>query len=453
MGSSFERVLSAARESEAGIRGLLLAALAAATLWNAPARADDVLDRTVPFHIVPSPLASALIEFSSQSGIQVAAADADVSHLKTSGVTGTFTNRAALKMLLQDTGLNYSLVGAKTVAIRTAPAASVLGALPLASGARAPPATPAPSLVQPDPGAVNETPEIAGITVTAPRPPTEQELAGDSLHQFIVHHATVHYDYVNGLTRDLNGNLNGGSHNLARWRGGKQSICPRAFGIDSAANSFVTARIRAVAAYVGAPVQSDPNCKDNVRIVFTPDPAAAMNDVVEWASVYYRGDRWYAKSARLLEFVSDEPIQGWYLTTPRGSPVSNTDIGLLRTYLEPLWPKIMPHWLSDDGQMGGIGTVILVVDTSKLGGYSVATIADYAAMLALSVIQSPDHCDPLPSILDAMSPSCATREKPKTMTAGDLAFLKALYSRDWVYGSSPARADIDYSMRQQFKGH
>jgi len=440
--SSFERVLTVARESEAGIRGLVLAAFAAATFWNAPAHADDMLDRTVPFHIVPSPLASALIEFSSQSGIQVAAADADVSHLKSSGVTGTFTNRAALKMLLLDTGLNYSLVGEKTVAIRIAPAGSVLGALPLASGARAAPGTPAPTLAQAEPDAVNETPEIPGITVTAPRPPTEQELAGDGLHQFIVHHATVHYEFRYAVSRDL-----------ARWRGGKQSICPRAFGIDPAANSFVTARIRAIAAYVGAPVQPDPNCRDNVRILFTPDPAAAMNDVVEWGATYFRGDKWYTRNSRLLEFVGDKPIQGWYLTTPRGSPVSNTEMGLLRVYLEPLWPKIMPHWLSDDGTMSGIGTVILVVDTSKLGSYSVGTIADYAAMLTLSLIQSPDHCDPLPSILDVMSPGCATREKPKAMTAGDFAFLKALYSRNWVYGASPTRADIEYSMTQQFKDH
>jgi hypothetical protein len=430
-----------ARESKTVTLGIALAAFAAVTLWNAPARADDVLDRTVPFHIVPSPLATALIEFSSQSGIQVAAADADVSRLKTSGVTGTLPIRAALTALLKDTGLSYSLVGEKTVAIRTAPAVSVLGALPLPSGARAAPAAPAPSSAQPNPVA-NETPEIPGITVTAPRPPTEEELAGDSLHQFVVDHATVQYVYVNGRSRDL-----------ARWRGGKQSICPRTFGIDPAADSFVTARIRAIAAYVGAPVQSDPNCKDNVRILFTPDPEAAMNDVMEWASRYFQPDKWFAKSRRLLEYEGDKPIQGWYLTTPRGSPISNTDIGLLRIYLAPIWPKIMPHWLSDDGHMSGIGTVILVVDTTKLARYPLRTIADYAAMLTLSVIQSPDHCDPLPSILDAMSPSCANREKPKAMTAADLAFLKALYYRNFEYGASPPRATIEHSMVEQFKGH
>jgi hypothetical protein len=69
------------------------------------------------------------------------------------------------------------------------------------------------------------------------------------------------------------------------------------------------------------------------------------------------------------------------------------------------------------------------------------------------VAQSPDHCDPLPSILDVMSPNCATQEKPTAITAGDLAFLKALYYRNTVYGPSPSRPEIEYSMTQQLKSH
>ncbi len=430
-----------ARENRAVILRVVLTACAAATLLTTPARADDGFDRTVFFHISPSPLAKALIEFSSQSGIQVAAADADVSRLSTNGVKGALSVRAALTTLLQDTGLSYSMVGEKTIAIRTATVGSMLGVLPPAGAARLAPGDPSPSSVPPAPDPATETPEMPAIAVTTPMPPTEQELAGDSLHQFIVHHATVQYVYVNGVSRDL-----------ARWRGGVQSICPRTFGISAAADSFVTARIRAIATSVGAPVQSDPQCRDNVRIFFTSDPQAAMNDVAAWASTYFRGDRWYSKSRRLLEFVGDKPIQGWYLTTPRGSPVSNTEMALLRIYLAPIWPKITPNWFTDDGHMSGIGTVILVVDTTKLGSYPLETIADYAAMLALSLIQSPDHCDPLPSILDAMSPSCAARDKPKVMTAGDLAFLRALYNRNFVYGPAPSRGSIDYSMMQQFKG-
>jgi hypothetical protein len=70
----------------------------------------------------------------------------------------------------------------------------------------------------------------------------------------------------------------------------------------------------------------------------------------------------------------------------------------------------------------------------------------------LSVVQSPDHCDALPSILDVMSSSCGTREPPNGITAGDLAFLKALYYRNTGLGSSPPRDEIQDNTLRQFKG-
>ncbi len=133
-----------------------------------------------------------------------------------------------------------------------------------------------------------------------------QELAGDSLYQFIVHHATVHY--VNtGTTR-----------NLARWRGGKQSICPITVGLGPGYNAFVTARLRALAAYVGAPVQSDPQCKNNVQILFTNKPQEKMDDVIKWATVYFR-NRYSGGMKDLIAYRSDHAIQGWYMTTRGGA--------------------------------------------------------------------------------------------------------------------------------------
>ncbi len=90
-------------------------------------------------------------------------------------------------------------------------------------------------------------------------------------------------------------------------------------------------------------------------------------------------------------------------------------------------------------------------DATKDTGSAIGTIADYVAVLSLSVAQSPDHCDPLPSIPDLMSSNCGTRDRPTAITAGDLAFLRALYFRNIVYGPSPSRSTIEYKMRQQFK--
>jgi hypothetical protein len=297
-----------------------------------------------------------------------------------------------------------------------------------------------------DTGAPSESP---ATTVAVPPPPSAQELAGDSLSQFIVHHATTHY-----ATTSTTGNL-------ARWRGGRQSICPNAVGLSPGYDAFVTARIRAVAAYVGAPVESNPQCKSNVQVFFTNNPKEKMDSVTKWATGPAFNNRYSGGMRDLIAFKSDHAIQGWYLTTSGGAIVLNTDAALAGLSVLPIWPEITQNYTANDstgsrlgggsGSGIGIGIVILVVDQPKLVGYTIGTIADYAAMLTLSLVQSPEHCDPLPSILDLMSSSCGAREMPTAMTAGDLAFLKALYYKNTGLGPSLSRAEINDNMLRQFK--
>lgn len=408
----------------------------ALVVWHATARADDIMDRQIHFHIAAAPLPRALIEFSSQSGVQVAAADAAVSNLKSNGVNGTYSVRAAMALLLQGTGLAYSQAGTSTVAIAAAaPAFGTLARMGAPNGAGRPSVdTSAPATPNAVPFPQTELPEI---TVTAAVPPTEEELAGNSLSQFVDHHATTH-DFPTPISR-----------NLGRWRGGMQSICPATTGLSTNYNAFVTSRLRAVAEYVGAPVQSDSKCSDNVTVVFTDNPEQAMKGIVSWAQKYFQRNNHFQSIKRLIAYTSDHAIQGWYFTTHGGARASNTEIALLPVSLLPIWPKIFPR--NDGGDTNGIGAAVLIVDARKIEGTPIGAIADYLAVLSLSVIQSPDHCDPLPSILDLMSSSCGAREKPTAITAGDLAFLKALYYKNTVLGGSLSRADIEANMMDQFK--
>jgi hypothetical protein len=380
---SFDCVIMAPR-SKTGIPLVLIAVLISAIAGHAPARAGDILDRGISFHIAPSPLSDALIEFSTQSGLQVAAADADVSRVNSN--TNVIAN-------------------------------------PL---------------------------EVPDVTVTAARPPTDEELAGNSLSQFVVHHATVHY-FNTGVTG-----------NLARWRGGKQSICPATDGLNPAQNAYVTARLLALATYVGAPVDSAPQCKSNVQILFTDHPQEKMDAVIKWATVYFR-NRYTGGMKDLIAFKGDRAIQGWYMTTRGGAIVLNTDVALVGLNVLPVWPQITQNYLAS-GSLGtrlgggsesgsGIGIVFLVIDTRKLVNDTIGAMADYLAMMTLSLVQSPDHCDPLPSILDLMSSSCGARQLPAAMTAGDLAFLRALYYKNTGLGRSLSRSEIESNMLRQFKGH
>jgi hypothetical protein len=292
-------------------------------------------------------------------------------------------------------------------------------------------------------------PEIGDVAVTAPTPPTNQQVAENSLDEFILHHATNHY--VNISTAGY----------LARWRGGRQSICPLTQGLTPAYNAFVTARLRALAAYVGAPVQAAPKCKSNVQILFTNNPQEKMDAVIKWATGPDFHNKYAGGGRDLLAFKSDHAIQGWYVITGGDSIVLNTDVEYVGLSVQPIWPVIEQKYLGSnatgsrvDGGSGsgsGIGIVVLVIDTTKVVGYAIGTIADYLAMLTLSVAQSPDHCDPLPSILDLMSSSCGTREVPTGITAGDLAFLKALYYKNTGLGPSLSRSAIEDNMAGQFK--
>jgi hypothetical protein len=85
-------------------------------------------------------------------------------------------------------------------------------------------------------GAVAADPaaNVPNVTVTAPRPPTPQELAGAAVPRFVLSHVTP--SRVIGQ--------------LTRWR---TSICPLTRGLSDAMNAFVSARIAAVVAAVAPP--------------------------------------------------------------------------------------------------------------------------------------------------------------------------------------------------------
>ncbi len=393
---------------------IAFALLALFTAWIAPARADEVLDRSVRFDIPAAPLASALIEFSTQSGIQVAVADKDVAHLQSKAVAGEYPIHQVLDMLLHGTSLEYSRIGASTVAIRSA-----------ASGPAEPQA---------------QFPDVAAISAAAP---SDQQLTADGLYQFIVHHATTPYPSSEAVVGSL-----------LRWRGGRpETICPLTLGLDAAYNAFVAARLRALAAYVGAPVQADPHCNDNVRFAFTTEPEKLMGEVLKRAAGKL-GVKFPHQMQKQLAFSSTHAVQGYYLTAAGGGRILNADATLLgHVELLPVWPLVVQTGLRGAGCCnGGIVSAIFVIDTTKVAGYTIGSIADYVSLLALSVVELPDHCDPLPSILDLMAPSCASRERPTGITAGDLAFLKALYFHNTGLGPSLSRDEIQLNMMRQFKG-
>ena len=441
MASTFKRVITTLH-IEAPKASALRVAGAALAMWiagSACARAADFLDRNARFDIAAAPLSTALLQFSSQSGVQVAVADADVAPLRSKAISGEYSIRDALSNLLRDTGLSFSPVGTAMVAIR----AVSPGPGNTARNRAAPAGSATPTEPPPASGAdADEPTQLPDVDVIAPRLPTAAELAGNSLWKFIVHHGTTHYAEAAGA-------ISGG---LMRWRGGRaETICPETVGLDQGYNDFVSARLRAVASYVGAPVQPDLRCKPNVQIIFSTEPRKWMAAILKWGA-HQLGVGFPHQEQKELQVSAAHTIQGWYVTAGGGASALNRDPKFVGgVALQSLWPRVIPTSVYANGG-GSILSVILLIDTNKVLGATIGSIADYAAMVALTMAQSPNHCDPLPSILDLMSPACGSRDKPLGLTAGDLAFLKALYYENTGIGKTLSRDEIQYNMMRQFRG-
>jgi iron complex outermembrane recepter protein len=78
---------------------------------TATVSAASSLDKSVTLDIAPQALDSALLEFSHQSGVHVMSAATSLGDKKSPGVKGTLRADAALKELLDDSGLSYKESG------------------------------------------------------------------------------------------------------------------------------------------------------------------------------------------------------------------------------------------------------------------------------------------------------------------------------------------------------
>jgi len=287
-------------------------------------------------------------------------------------------------------------------------------------------------------------PSLPDVTVIAPRPPTPEELAGEAVPDFVKAHTSPSTVI----------------HQITRWRDG---ICPLTRGLDPGMNAFVTARIRAVAVTVGAPHQDSPDCKANVQVLFTLEPQKVLDAVAKQDSRML-GFHYSQKDKALVTMT--RPIQGWYVTSTRNfknvemidDPLplgaQQGSIGTATGYLpNSKVPPGEPGSRLTTLQSSQVVLALIVVDANSIKGMAIGPLSDYLAMLTLSQTRSPDSCSQLPSIMDLMAPKCDRGEKPPQITAGDIAFLRALYAINPEMPLELGESSIENAMRRDFNKH
>ncbi len=244
---------------------------------------------------------------------------------------------------------------------------------------------------------------------------------------------------------------------IARWR---DPVCPVTQGLPEDLNAEISARVREIAAAVGAPVARE-RCVPNLEIAFTGNPLGLM-DLAKKRNFILVGDQNAQQGGRATGMT--HPIQSWYVTATRSyalgaaggsfavagatgkGKVGMGSLGIdggaagKAVVDDPLGPTTggQPGSRLDDTVSSEFANVLVIVDQAKIAGASTPAIADYVAVLGLSQVSDLDDCGSLPSILDLLSTGCSPARRPSSLTASDFAYLKALYGRD-------ARMEATYS--------
>lgn len=212
---------------------------------------------------------------------------------------------------------------------------------------------------------------------------------------------------------------------IARWE--RNQVCPIAAGLRPAYLAFITARIRAVGAEVGAPVNSKPDCQPNIRIVFTTAPQALLDNIRK----HHSGLLGYANSNHQADRMAEviHPVQAWYSTETidwNGNRKRDVRvIGMCADVLSVDCPNAFKSspFRTGSGLRSGFENVTIVADPTRLGEAQMGVLADLIAMLALSQPLLGTGCQN--SVLDLIGKDCAN--PPGGLSVLDMGFLRSLY--------------------------
>ena len=275
------------------------------------------------------------------------------------------------------------------------------------------------------------------VTVTAPKPVPEKQL-----HDFVTSYATASEPVGN----------------MVRWRSG---ICPAIAGLPPDYGKLIAARVKQLAAEVGAPIGRE-SCRFNIDIVFTPKPQALL-DQVRKAHDVLLGYHDTAEASRLA--AVNRPIQAWYTTETEDmdgyrqidAKQRNQGVSIsiqpeicrgCTAFLPFAREERVDASRFGDRLRGELFHVIVIVDTNKIIGMQLGALADQIAVMALAKATAPDDCLEPPSITNLTAARCPKDKRPDAATPYDLAYLTALYHVDSSLSLGEQRSAIQHQMRK-----
>lgn len=218
--------------------------------------------------------------------------------------------------------------------------------------------------------------------------------------------------------------------NLARW---DRRIC---VGVVNMAPRFAQAlvdQVSAVAMVVGLN-PGDPGCRPNVLILADSNGDALASALVAQDPQVFRPDIGNTNmgQAALAHFqTSGAPVRWWQVTYTR-----TAEFGVTASRIRDSHEEAMGH-------------VIIILDTSRIGSVSFASLADYVSMVALSQVDPQIDARAYDSVFNLFAENASRTQR---MTDWDLAYLRALYAmRGDAASPDRQQREIAFALRRELE--
>jgi hypothetical protein len=212
---------------------------------------------------------------------------------------------------------------------------------------------------------------------------------------------------------------------LGQYSRRQTGICPMVIGIDPSYHKIIYAKIREVAARIGAKVAGN-ICKTNSFIIFSE------NGVDTLAQLRRERPPLFAEvpiDERSSLFKQPAPSRWWYRTEVKDAEgyVFSGGLGLNSDDFPIVGSSNSAESLIYSTVQINLMASVVVIDLKKAEGYPLEAVAAHAAMVSLVQIKPGKDFTAIPSILNLFATDKSPSEAPTDLTRWDYAFAQSIY--------------------------
>ena len=217
---------------------------------------------------------------------------------------------------------------------------------------------------------------------------------------------------------------------LARW---EHPICPLVAGLPAKQGEAVLARLSEIA--IATKVKLAPsNCAEpNLEVLVTSDPQRLLRNWRARNPLLFGPVPPESGEMPIRRFINtDRPVRVWYNTSLTDSSGGAPSDGHFLLGDNSISAPVIGVWFNPHltwTALLKLSTVIIVVDSTRVKGYSLRQITDYIGMIGLAQPNLDSDVQGAPTILSLFADSAAT-DRQQGLSEWDYAFLKGLYRTD-----------------------